>query len=122
VSPSSERYRAALTDIVENIEAVESYALGMDRATFASDRRTSDAVERCLMRISEAAIRLGDAAARLCPDQPWPDIRGIGNHLRHRYDRVEASTIWLVVTRDLPLLKRACIAALKSFVRSGPDT
>jgi uncharacterized protein with HEPN domain len=36
------------------------------------------AVERKLMILSEAAIRLGEDAERYCPGQPWRDIRGTG--------------------------------------------
>jgi uncharacterized protein with HEPN domain len=34
---------------------------------FRDDVKTTDAVERNLQRISEAAIRLGDQADTLCP-------------------------------------------------------
>jgi uncharacterized protein with HEPN domain len=44
--------------------------------------------------ISEAAKRLGDDAEVLCPGQRWRDIRGIGNHLRHAYDNLDALLIW----------------------------
>ena len=71
-----------------------------------------DAVERRLLKISEAAIRLGDDAAALIPGQPWADIRGLGNWLRHAYDRIEAESIWLTVKRDLPPLRIAVAEAL----------
>jgi hypothetical protein len=45
------------------------------------------AVERHLQKISEAAVRLSDHAEILCPGVPWRNIRGIGNFLRHEYDR-----------------------------------
>jgi uncharacterized protein with HEPN domain len=59
-----------LADSIENIERVQTDVLGLDRAAFERDRKTSDAVERCLERISEAAIRLGDDANALVPGQP----------------------------------------------------
>ena len=60
----------------------------MDAALFAADDKTADAVERCLARISEATVKLGEDAELLCPGPPWRDIRGLGNHLRHAYKRV----------------------------------
>lgn len=33
----------------------------------------------------------------LAPDQPWQDIRGIGNHLRHGYDSLDIGMIWEAV-------------------------
>jgi len=37
-----------------------------------------DAVERCLERICEGAVRLGRKATELMPDQPWAGIRAWG--------------------------------------------
>jgi uncharacterized protein with HEPN domain len=109
---SSEQAVEHFRDIVENIRLIGDYIGNMGRAEFDADLRTRDAVERCLMRLSEAATRLGTAADRICPDPPWRDIRGLGNHLRHAYDRIDTDEIWNIVRRDLPVLDRACRSAL----------
>ena len=57
-------------------------------------------------------MKLGDAAADLCPDIPWREIRGLGNRLRHQYDTIDLTRIWLLIEHDLPLLKVACQQAL----------
>jgi len=62
--------------------------------------------------ISEAAVRLGEDGERLCPGPPWGDIRGIGNWLRHQYDRIELDTVWKTVQDDLPKLKASVQRAL----------
>ena len=36
---------------------------------------------------------LGDQAGDLVPDHPWGDIRGMGNRLRHAYDRVSLDIV-----------------------------
>jgi uncharacterized protein with HEPN domain len=77
--------------------------------------KTYDAVERCLERISEAANKLGTAAESLCPGVPWPQIRGIGNRLRHEYDRIDGVRIWFMVERDLAPLKLAIQAVLSQM-------
>ena len=69
-------------------------------------------MERCLGRICEAAVRLGDQAALLMPDQPWSDIRGMGNRLRHAYDRLSLDIVWDVVQRDLPKLAQDAPATI----------
>ena len=53
--------------------------VGLDLETFREDRKTVAAVERKLLLIREAAIRLGEDADRLCPGLPGHKIRGIGN-------------------------------------------
>lgn len=108
----SERPARRLRDIVANIERIEGYCAGLDAASFAADPKTYDAVERCLARISEAAVKLGPAVEAMCPDQPWGDIRGLGNHLRHGYDLVDPRRLWRTVVLELPALKAACVDAL----------
>ena len=73
------------------------------------------AVKYALLCISEAAHRLGDAAAELCPDVAWRDIRGLGNRLRHAYDSIDTGLIWVMVEKDLPPLKAGVQAALRKL-------
>jgi uncharacterized protein with HEPN domain len=94
-----------LRDIVASIDAIESFTEGMDFEAFRADAKTIAAVERKLQVISEAAVRLGEDAERLCPGPPWQNIRGIGNWLRHQYDRLELDIVWTTVKDDLPSLK-----------------
>lgn len=93
----------------------------MDIDAFGEDEKTVSAVERELQKISEAAIRLGDEAETICPGPPWRDIRGIGNWLRHQYDRVDLETIWTVVERDFVSLKPAVEQALNSRMSFGQE-
>jgi uncharacterized protein with HEPN domain len=85
----------------------------MDIDAFREDPKTIAAVERKLLLISEAAVRLGEDAERLCPGLPWHNIRGLGNWLRHRYDRVDVETVWNTVIDDLPPLRSGFLRALR---------
>jgi uncharacterized protein with HEPN domain len=91
----------------------------MDLAEFVRDYKTYDAVERCVERISEASKKLGNVAEDLCPEIPWPQVRAIGNLLRHEYDRIDRTRLWYMVERDLPPLKAAVTAALGRFKRDS---
>jgi uncharacterized protein with HEPN domain len=104
----------SLRDIVDAITSIEEFTSAMDFAGFRSDTKTVAAVERKLLVISEAAIRLDDQGPALCPDQPWPKIRGTGNWIRHQYDRIDVEDIWRTVTDDLPSLKASADRALAS--------
>ena len=101
-----------MRDILGAIANIEEFTSGMDFAAFQSDPRTAAAVERKLLLISEAATRLGDQGPALCPDQPWPKIRGAGNWIRHQYERIDLEEIWRTVTDDLPPLKASADRAL----------
>ena len=80
-------------DIIENIDRILSYTAGKSQADFEANQMLIDPTERCLSRISEAAIKLDTQAEELAPDIVWRDIRGIGNHLRHDYRGVSRSAL-----------------------------
>src|SRR5215475_11314718 len=102
----------SLRDILDAITSIEEFTAGMDFEVFRSDAKTVAAVERKLLIISEAAIRLGDQGPALCADQPWPKIRGTGNWIRHQYERINLDDIWRTLTEDLPSLKASARRAL----------
>jgi len=102
----------SLRDILDGIDMIVQFVRDMDLAAFREDPKTVAAVERKLLLISEAAVRLGKDGERLCPGLPWRNIRGIGNWLRHRYDRVDVETVWNTVIDDLPSLRSGVLRAL----------
>lgn len=99
-------------DILDNIARIERYTAGLDRETVFADPMRHDAVERCLERICEAAARMRDRTDDLAPDQPWRDIRNLGNRLRHAYDRLDPDILWNVIQNRLAGLKAASERAL----------
>ena len=104
-----------LNTIFENIRRIGRFTAGVDFAAFADNEEKIFAVRAAFIELSEAATRLGPAAGTLCPGIPWKDIRGIGNHLRHGYDRIDLERLWNTMTEDLPLLGEAVAAALREL-------
>ena len=103
----------SLLDIFDSIKMIEEFTRGMTFESFREDAKTVAAVERKLLSVSEAAVRLGERAPELCPELPWRNIRGIGNWLRHQYDRVDVETVWRTVVEDLPPLAVSVKRALR---------
>lgn len=95
-------------DIIYNVDAIGRYTAGMDQDQYLADEKTKDATVACLLRISEASIKLGRLAEKLAPEQRWAEIRAIGNKLRHEYDIIDATILWRIIARDLPSLRKAC--------------
>lgn len=91
---------------------IEEFTSGMDFEAFRSSAITIAAVERKLLIISEAATLLGGEAERLCPDQPWMDIRRLGNQLGYSDDRLPPERIWQIVKEQLPLFKASVLRAI----------
>jgi uncharacterized protein with HEPN domain len=52
----------AFADIIDNIDRISAYTGAKTEADFAVDQMLIDATERCLSRISEAAVKLGEQA------------------------------------------------------------
>jgi uncharacterized protein with HEPN domain len=93
-------------DIAENLERITRHTAGYGAQRFLDDEKCQDAVLHCLLWISEAARVLGDRAGRVAPSVPWRDVRGIGNRLRHEYQKVDLRLIWRIVEKDLPSLRQ----------------
>ncbi len=104
-----------LNSILDDIAKIEEFTQGVDRRIFEEDDRMAYAVKYALLRISEAAHRMGDRAPELCPGVEWRDVRGLGNRLRHAYDSIDTGLIWIIVERDLAPLKTAAQAALQKL-------
>jgi uncharacterized protein with HEPN domain len=115
--PSRRDPADTLGHIIENAGRVAGYLAGLDQQSFARNEWARDAVERCIERVCEATVRLGDQADELMPGQPWSDIRGMGNRLRHAYDRVDVEILWRTATNRLPELATAAQQALTQLKR-----
>jgi hypothetical protein len=77
-------------------------------------------VEHKLQIISEAAIRLGSEAGEQFPGPDSRNIGGMGNWLRHQYERIELSVIFKSIKDDLPALK-GCGASCGGSVGGKPE-
>ncbi len=97
-----------LTDIVEAIERIVAELDGVPLEDFETDWRRQWLVERGVEIVSEASRHLTDELKARHPDIPWEKVAGIGNVLRHDYERIAAPVLWKLVRVDLPILEKAC--------------
>ena len=116
---STSSTRRHLNDILQSCDRISEYLDGVTLPDYLSATMRSDAVERQLQILTEAAFRLGDETARLCPTVDWRSIRGLGNFLRHEYDKISPEIIWNKLHHDLPLLEKAVQEALLALPESG---
>jgi uncharacterized protein with HEPN domain len=97
-----------LTDVVEAIERVRTVLGEMPLEAFELDWQKQWLVERGVEIISEASRRLPDAMKARRRTIPWAKVAGVGNVLRHDYERISAPVMWQLVREHLPPLERAC--------------
>jgi len=122
---SSNRLAKCFGDIISAIDLIQSWTsrAGGIEAAILGDPLVRSAVERQLLVISEAAVRLNkldpEAAPRLASETDWPGIRGIGNFLRHSYDDLDTRIILDVLQKRLDPLRAACEGAQEILAQSG---
>lgn len=81
-----------LTDIVEAIARIGDVFGEMTIEAFEADWQKQWLVERGVEIISEASRHLTQEIKLRHPEIPWSKIAGIGNVLRHDYERISAQS------------------------------
>lgn len=95
-----------LFDILDSIEILEVHVSHISSlADYTNDLKTIDAVERRLSIIGEALNK----AVKLNPQLNVTNkikIIGLRHLLIHNYDISDDATIWTIIQKHLPLLKK----------------
>ena len=102
-------------DMPESIRGIEKAIAGKTFRDYERSWVLRSALERGVEVISEASRHLGRELKSQHKDVRWKDIAGIGNILRHEYQRVDGQIIWNAVRDDLPALKKALLAIKASL-------
>ena len=110
-----------LNDIFTAIGHIEDAQDGQTFALFKGEAILQAAIERFVERISEASRHIPQDLLDAYPHIPWPDVRAIGNILRHEYHRVAPEVIWKTATTAVPQLKPVITAMIATMpVASKP--
>jgi uncharacterized protein with HEPN domain len=104
MSSGPTRWKFRLRHMQEAVDKILRFSQGVDEATFRADEKLVDAVVWNLVVLGEAAKFIPDPVVQVCPEVPWPQIRGIRNRIVHGYDQINLSIIWNVVEVELPPL------------------
>jgi uncharacterized protein with HEPN domain len=93
-----------LQHILDAIERVQVYLIGIDEERFWDEPMIQDAVIRQLEIIGEATRHVSDETQARGPKIPWQDMSGMRNKLIHGYFGVDLGTVWLTAVEDVPKL------------------
>lgn len=103
-----------LLDIKRSCLKILKYIKNKTKSDFAKDHMLSDAVEKNLLVIGEASTKISIDFKKENSEVDWKSIVGIRNKIIHEYFDINIDTIWLTVTKDIPVLKKQINQILKS--------
>jgi uncharacterized protein with HEPN domain len=109
-------YLVYITDIIEAIDLIESYCKGISEEGFSRDIQLQDAVLRRFQVIGEAAGNIPDALRKKFSKIPWKKIVAQRNLIIHNYATVRPHEVWMVIQKDLPVLKPQ-LRAVKKYLQ-----
>ncbi len=115
---SNERdIRDFMDDIISSITDIHDFVITMTYDQFIKDRKTTNAVIRCLEIIGEAAKKIPGDVRDQYPLVPWKEIAGMRDKLIHEYFGVDLGIIWETITNDLADLE----AAVQDYLKKQPS-
>jgi uncharacterized protein with HEPN domain len=102
----------AIRDCLAEIAVLHEIAGRMTLETFKSDPIVRRAAAYAVQTISETVRHIPDEWLADYPTEPWAQIKGIGNRIRHEYFRLDDAILWQVITTDTHALKTVMEALL----------
>jgi uncharacterized protein with HEPN domain len=98
-------YRLYIDDILEAVEKIEKYVMGLTFNQFAQNSMIIDAVIRNFEIIGEATKNIPEEVRKKYPDIPWKEMAGMRDKLAHEYFGVVLEVVWETMKKRLPDLK-----------------
>jgi uncharacterized protein with HEPN domain len=102
----------AIRDCLAEISILHAIAARMTLDEFKSDPIVRRAAAYALQTISEAVRHIPDDWLADYPSEPWAQIKGIGNRIRHEYFRLDDAILWQIITTNTHALKAVMEAML----------
>lgn len=96
-----------LDDILDAIEKIRGYTVGLSFEEFCNDNKTFDAVVRNLEIIGEAAKNVDNKERKQYSKVEWRKIAGLRDILIHEYFGIDVEIVWDVVKNKLPKLAKS---------------
>jgi uncharacterized protein with HEPN domain len=109
----------AVRDCLAEIAILHEIEGRMTLQAFRSDPIVRRAAAYAIQTISEAVRQIPDDWLGDFPTEPWGQIRGIGNRIRHEYFRIDDAILWAVITTDTHALKTVMESMLARHAGEG---
>ena len=109
----------AIRDCLAEIAILHEIEGRMALQAFQSDPIVRRAAAYAIQTISEAVRQIPDHWLADFPTEPWGQIKGIGNRIRHEYFRIDDAILWEIVTTDTHALKTVMESMLARHAGEG---
>ena len=103
-----------LEHIIDAVNDIESFTKGLTKSKFLKNKLRQSAVIRQLEIIGEASKNLPENFREKYSEVEWKKIAGTRDKIIHHYFGIDLNTVWDIIKKDLPDLKRKIIAILKT--------
>jgi uncharacterized protein with HEPN domain len=106
--------RVYLKHILRCIARIEEYT-GGGRASFFTSHLIQDGVLRNVQTLAESSQHLSEGVKASQSSVDWKGLAGFRNVLVHDYLGIDLELVYRAVEQDVPKLKVACEAALRTL-------
>lgn len=110
------RDNASLLDIYKAINRILLFSKGLTKSDLKSNEEKQSAILYQVIIIGEATKRLSMDFRNSNSTIPWKEIAGMRDILAHQYDKVNINTLWDVVNRDIPELRKLISPLLSNLI------
>jgi len=109
----------AIRDCLVEITILHEIAGRMTLDDFRNDPIARRAAAYAIQTISEAVRHIPDDWLADFPAEPWGQIKGIGNRIRHEYFRIDDAILWEVIITETSTLKTVLESMLARHAKDG---
>ena len=96
--------RVRIRHMIDACEATIQFVAGRSRDELDTDRMLLFAVVRGIEIVGEAANKVSTETQSAHSDIPWGAIIGMRNRLVHAYFDIDADTVWVAASKEIPEL------------------
>ena len=89
-----------VADMREALERIRSF-VSRGRSAFFEDLGTHEAVAYEVLKLGEAASRVGSPFRKSHPGVPWSRLAALRNEIIHEYFRVDLDDLWEFVDSEM---------------------
>ena len=92
--------------IIDAIESIEFYTVGIEFDDFSTEPMRIDACIRQISIIGEASNKLSKNLHFKYSQLPWPEIIALRNVVIHEYFGLDITIIWKIIHENIPEFKK----------------